>query len=699
MEAKEKAILRWLMSENQSQFCIPVFQRNYSWSEKQCRKLFDDIVDLIKNPEWTHFIWSFVYKLNRLVNTQYIQFSLIDGQQRLTSLTLILKALYDYYWELWDAYKNKKEEIWEFYLYNKFSSDNSLRLRLKPNKEDDNNFNLLMDNKIEEMNKDSLIYINYKFFLKSIKEWDFSVDDFYNALARLEWVAITLDEHDNAQLIFESLNSTWLDLTDVDLIRNYLLMNCNHNEQERLYTDYWINLEIILKDSFTDFVRDYITLKNWIVVQNWKWKVYASFRKFYIYNYVDKHIPLENFLKERIDYAKAYSLLLRPNEKKDPKYKLYNALNDTIEINFKTTFPFLLWILHDYNLNYIDSEETVVKILRLIESYWLRRSICSVQWWALSQAMWSMYKELTDTYKDEFYSDTYDKVAKKMISIRTNAYFPADWQFKDEFISRSMYSSPLKKYILCKLEKSFMPKEIINEDNLTIEHIMPQTLNEAWKKYLDMSNVEEFHEQYKNRIWNLTLTAINSELWQKLYDEKKNDSKFSIIALNHYFSNVKTWNKEEIEKRWIMLFEIAKKIWPFPNVAPDEKFANESYDILNDDEDADSFTSTLPIKFKLDDQNEVRVATWSALLQKVCQYLHNANKELFISVLSKEWYVWSAKPRITKDEKWLRSKISIWDWWFMEAWTTTARKIELLRMLFKDMWYDSSTLTVFVVPN
>ena len=270
MEAKEKAILRWLMSENQSQFCIPVFQRNYSWSEKQCRKLFDDIVDLIKNPEWTHFIWSFVYKLNRLVNTQYIQFSLIDGQQRLTSLTLILKALYDYYWELWDAYKNKKEEIWEFYLYNKFSSDNSLRLRLKPNKEDDKNFNLLMENKIEDMDKDSLIYINYKFFLKSIKEWDFSVDDFYNALARLEWVAITLDENDNAQLIFESLNSTWLDLTDVDLIRNYLLMNCNHNEQERLYADYWINLETILKDNFTDFVRDYITLKNWIVVQNWK---------------------------------------------------------------------------------------------------------------------------------------------------------------------------------------------------------------------------------------------------------------------------------------------------------------------------------------------------------------------------------------------------------------------------------------------
>ncbi len=138
-------------------------------------------------------------------------------------------------------------------------------------------------------------------------------------------------------------------------------------------------------------------------------------------------------------------------------------------------------------------------------------------------AMASLYKEVKEKYKDNFYDNCYLKIATKLVSINTNAYFPKDAQFKDEFTTRDMYSSPLRRYILDKLENSFQSKEIVNLENLTIEHIMPNTITEEWKKYLNMDNIEEFHEQYKNRIGNLTLTAYNSEMGQKLFDEKKNN--------------------------------------------------------------------------------------------------------------------------------------------------------------------------------
>ena len=172
MEAKEKVVLRDVLYGMKSQFCIPVFQRNYSWNEKNCERLFNDICELINEKDRNHFIGSFVYKMVKLVDTQYIQFVLIDGQQRLTSLTLILKALYDYLGDLGEEYESMKEEIRDSYLFNKFAKDDNLKLKLKPNKEDDKNFNLLMENKFDEIDKDSLIYQNYKYFLDRIRSLD-----------------------------------------------------------------------------------------------------------------------------------------------------------------------------------------------------------------------------------------------------------------------------------------------------------------------------------------------------------------------------------------------------------------------------------------------------------------------------------------------------------------------------------------------
>ncbi len=696
MEAKEKVILRDVLYGMKSQFCIPVFQRNYSWNEKNCERLFNDICDLMDNKERNHFIGSFVYKMVKLVDTQYIQFVLIDGQQRLTSLTLILKALYDYLGTLGEEYEGTREEIRDSYLFNKFAKDANLKLKLKPNKEDDKNFNLLMQDKYDEIDSNSLIYQNYKYFLDRIKNLEESIENFYDALQRLEGVSVTLDKDDDAQMIFESLNSTGQDLTDVDLIRNYLLMNCAPAEQDDLYNDYWIKLEKILKKDFTDFVRDYLSLKNGVVVQNGKNKVYSAFKKYYYNNYISQQIGLESFLNEWIVYANAYSKLITPSDKKEKKYVLENALNDTIMLNIKTTYPFLLGIMHDYINGKIDNEETA-GILRLIESYAVRRSICGIQGGALSQAMASTYKELTEKYKEDFYDDAFNKVATKMASINTNAYFPKNSQFMDGFTSRDMYSSPLKKYVLYKLENSFQDKEIINIDNLTIEHVMPNTITDEWKKYLNMADINEFHEQYKNRIGNLTLTAYNSEMGQKLFNEKKNNSDFSRLYLNKYFTNIKKWGKQEIIDRGNALFKIAEKIWPFPNVIPEEELSSESYNLLDDIDEFD-FSSTKPLKYKFDDDEEVHVNNWSVLYQGFMDKLYNLNKDAFVSFMSDENYCGTTRSMLSKNADNLRYAGSISDGYYIEMNQNTMRKIKILRTLLIDMGYDNSTLVVYVVP-
>ena len=696
MEAKEKVILRDVLYGMKSQFCIPVFQRNYSWNEKNCERLFNDICELMDNKDRNHFIGSFVYKMVKLVDTQYIQFVLIDGQQRLTSLTLILKALYDYLGDLGEEYEGTREEIRDSYLFNKFAKDANLKLKLKPNKEDDKNFNLLMEGKYDEIDSNSLIYQNYKYFSDRIKNMEASVENFYDALQRLEGVSITLDKDDDAQMIFESLNSTGQDLTDVDLIRNYLLMNCIPSEQNDLYNEYWIKLEKTLKKSFTDFVRDYLSLKIGVVVQNGKNKVYNAFKKFYINNYINQQIGLQTFLNEWISYANAYSLLITPSDKKEKKYVLENALNDTIMLNIRTTYPFLLGILHDKIENKINEEETA-KVLRLIESYAVRRSICGIQGGALSQAMASTYKELVEKYKQDFYTDTYSKVATKMASINTNAYFPKNSQFMDGFTSRDMYSSPLKKYVLYKLENSYQDKEIINIDNLTIEHVMPNTITDEWKKYLNIPDVEEFHEQYKNRIGNLTLTAYNSEMGQKLFNEKKNNSDFSRLYLNKYFVDIDKWGKQEIIDRGKHLYEIAEKIWPFPDVLPEEELSLESYNLLDDIDDID-FSSTKPLKYKFDDEEEVHVNNWSSFYQGFMDKLYNTNKDAFISFMSDENYCGSMKKMLSKYPNELRYSGHISDGYYIEMNQNTMRKIKILKTLLIDMGYDNSTLILYVVP-
>lgn len=688
MEAKEKEILNELISGTKCQFVIPVFQRNYDWRTKDCERLFNDIVDLardVNNLDRKHFIGAFVCKFNKFIDMSFNQYILIDGQQRLTSITLILKALYDYLGSFGEKYEELRSEINETYLINKFAKDSNLKLKLKPNKVDNDNYIKLMNG--ENPDIESTIGRNYSLFKENIKKMDISIESFYNALQRLEGVVVFLGDEDNPQVIFESLNSTGLELTDLDLIRNYLLMNCHSDVQDKLYMNYWVKIEQILGNNFLQFIRDYLSLKNGIVTPQSKNQIYFSFQKFYKKENYDK----EEFLKDLLNLAGIYKKLTDVNPLDSD---LSKALNDYIELDIKTTYPFVFGLLIDNFQTKKISDIEMVEILRLLEAYLIRRNVCNLAGGGLSQVMASLYNELKKKYSDKFYNDPSNKIAMALAGINTKAYFPKDEEFTREFKSRDMFHNRNINYILEKIETSVQGKEkLIDPSNLTIEHVMPQVLSKDWIIYLNMDNLKEQHEQFVHTIGNLTLTSYNSEMSNKLYSEKKSHVEFSRLYLNQYFKNVNCWNISEIEKRAEFLSKIAINLWPYPMITKIDDISKESHFLL--DEDNYEYTGTTPAGIQINDDNIIAY-TWSDLYVESLKYLYNKNKELFIKIFTRENYVGSEKPLISKNITDLRNSCEFIDEYYVEVNNNTERKIQILRAIFKDFNYDQVDVILYI---
>lgn len=691
MEAKAKEVLNELIAGTKCQFVIPVFQRNYDWRVKDCQRLFNDIVDLAEDkdhPDRKHFIGAFVYKFNKILDLSFIQYVLIDGQQRLTSITLILKALYDYLNEFGDTYEALRNEIQETYLINKFAKDSTLKLKLKPNQVDNDNFNKLMDNQKTDI--DSTIGRNYSEFRKMISKMKVSVEDFYNALQRIEAVAVQLEEFDNPQVIFESLNSTGLELTDIDLIRNYLLMNCSADIQTRLYKDYWLKIENLLGDNFLQFIKDFLSLKNGVVTSSAKNYVYQSFQKFYTKHNFDK----EEFLKLLLKYAEIYNRLYNITESKT---ELNKALKDYSSLDIKTSYPFVFGLLIDNTPNEngekLIADDTLCKILRVLEAYLIRRNICNLSGGGLSQAMASMYNELKKRHSEKFYVDTFEKVSSTLASISTKAYFPKDEEFVREFKNRDMYHNRNVAYVLKKLEIQKQSKEIVDFDKLTIEHIMPQKLSNEWIRYLDRSDWKNFHEEYVNRIGNLSLTAYNAEMSNKLYEEKKAHIDFSRLTLNKYFEDIDSWrNEDTINKRSNVLAELALNLWPYPHVRDIDDIATASHFLLDDE--PYEYTGTNPAGIQIGNDNIIS-SSWTELYIEVIKYLYKNHGELVLALLSKKSSD-SERDFISLNQGDLRAPQKITEEYYIETNCSTEKKIKVLCALFLGLQYEPDEIIIFI---
>ena len=555
MKASEVSLLKIL--DGTKQFLIPTYQRTYSRTEKQCQQLRNDILTVAKNPNIkSHFVWGIVRITEQDVWGVSI-LSIIDWQQRITTVSLLIIALAHVYNDIWEDKETTK-------LLNRYIlvDDDKLRYKLIPTKLDKEVYSKLVDNYDVTAYGESQIMANYSFFLDQISKHKDELDVIGEGIAKLYIVDIALERwEDNPQLIFESMNSTGLALSKAELIKNYLLMGIPAREQDNLYQKYWYPMDTLLERNqslYDDFVRDYLTYnsESWII---------PAYRDLYdaFKNYLTKSgKSTEEILQHMYGIFKWYTrfTLLEP----DPDKDITQVLEDINNLKVNVAYPLLIELFHDYqDGKWILSKEHMLKILRAIESYVFRRAICWIPSASLNKTFATYKKNLIKTSSQSYY----ESFMAYLLDLDSYRIFPRDELFISELMLKDVYSFRNSKYLLEKLE-NFERREKVSLSDYSIEHIMPQNknLNSAWQQELWESR-KEVHAKYVNTLWNLTLihSGNNSAFSDNSFSDKKklpnNGFDTSPLYLNESVRTETSWTDEAINKRASLLANKATKVW------------------------------------------------------------------------------------------------------------------------------------------
>ena len=636
MEARKIKLLEFI-GNGKKTFNIPVYQRNYDWKEEQCRKLFEDIQNIVKSDyEIEHFLGTVVFVSSKS-EMNFNEYVLIDGQQRITSIMLLLKVLHE---KVTD--ENDKEEIWEEYLINKRAPEENLRIRLKPVESDGMPYKKLIEE--NDISLTSNVCKNYRLFEKLIQESNYSAEEIYKALGKIELVYIQLEKgkkSENPQMIFESLNSTGLSLTQGDLIRNYLLMNHEYEKQKMLYKNFWLEIEKrITNEKISDFVRDYLTMKNGSISN--KDKVYDDFKKYIKQN--NENMDEEGILEELKTYSEYYSWFLNGNS---PNNKINEKLSEFRYLRNTTVYPLILSVFEDtYSYKNINENE-LLDILNLLISYISRRSVCGYTTNSLNKVFASIVILLKS-------KDIYKQIEKGLM----NKSFPGDEEFRAEFIKCNFYKKGTEfcKYTL-KLLETFENKEQTDMENITIEHIMPQTLNSEWRIELG-SKFEQIHSEYINTIGNLTLTGYNPELSNKNFELKKRYYEESNIKMSREIANYDKWKDTEIKDRAEQLFEKAKRIWKLPQGYDNKNIDNLEYGknyLLGSNI---NITGKKPSKLIISGK-EYSIKSWKELIEKLCLELYELEPRILRELIYNPSFKGKEKDIVTQNKEKLRAPVKI----------------------------------------
>ena len=577
MKATETKVEDFL-SANKTQFVIPVYQRNYDWTTIQCKQLLDDILNIGSNKNSNiHFIGSIVYVHDDVYTSSRIkELIIIDGQQRLTTLTLLYLVLYRIGIEMGDI--GLVNEINETYLINKFASEDE-KLKLKPTENNSDAIKFLMrSDETEEFPSYSKVIENFNYFKSRITK--FNYETVLKGLEKLMFVEISLDrKNDNPQRIFESLNSTGLELSQADLIRNYILMGLNRRDQTKVYNDYWKIIEKLAKDEtlnkskVSDFIRDYLTLKNNKIPN--KSKVYLEFKT--KYPTTDFEI-LKDSLMPIKSLVKFYNKLINPKNEIDKAISLELKYINKLEIN--VAYPFLMKVYEDYSENIID-KHTFIDVLNFIQSYVWRRFIVGLPTNVLNKIFMVLYEKIEN--------DNYLFSLQKWLIKRTGVQrFPKNNEVIESLKLKDVYNikSKNRTYLLERLENFNNREPVIIEGNtdITIEHIFPQNPNPKWKIELGNDEYQLIKENYLNTIGNLTLSGNNGKLGNKPFLYKRDlpiaGYKESRLWLNKFISEIDSWNKNFIDKRFNILSKRFLSIWKYPEIEIDEREKNNEVNIF-----------------------------------------------------------------------------------------------------------------------
>ncbi|GAA9094748.1 hypothetical protein TW0001_12890 [Helicobacter pylori] len=501
MEADVTTLLEFMKENQKNQFVIPIYQRLYSWEKEQCKQLWDDIIKIGGDDKMDgHFIGSILYVLDGIKHSDNTLL-IIDGQQRLTTITLLLIALRNH---LSDEVKRK--EIENHYLINS-DKDGDKKFRLILSDSDKDTLLSLIDkDKRKPSEPSSKIVENFKLFEEWVSNTD-KLETIFKGLDKLMIVEIALEkEKDDPQLIFESMNSKGIELTQTDLIRNYIVMETEIEKREGFYNKYWRVMEEEFKQNkkwFDRFVRHYLTIKIG-KAPNEK-RVYEAFK-----DYQQKEgIEIEDLLKDLQKYCGYFCQIVF---KKEADKDLNEALGFLVDLEMDVIYPLLLELYSDYSDGVL-SKDDFIPIIALIESYICRRAVYGLATNGLNKLFASFAKKIN---KDQYL----ESIEAHFLSLeKTTGKFPKDSEFKDSFITIDFYKFKKNKYFLERLE-NFDTKEPVDTQKCNIEHIMPQTLTPEWQRDLG-ENFQAIHEKYLHTIGNLTLTGYNYEYSNKPFQEKR----------------------------------------------------------------------------------------------------------------------------------------------------------------------------------
>ncbi|GAA7802024.1 DUF262 and DUF1524 domain-containing protein [Helicobacter pylori] len=532
MEADATTLLNFIKDNQNNQLVIPIYQRLYSWEKEQCKQLWDDIVKTGGSDQIEgHFIGSILYMLDRITHSNNALL-IIDGQQRLTTITLLLTAL-----------RNHLSDEDEF--LGKFSCQKiQNRYLINSDKDGDKKFRLILS----ESDKDTLLYLidkdrrkpsdpslkiveNFKLFEEWIRKNTDKLETIFKGLDKLTIVWISLGEKDDPQLIFESMNSKGMELVQTDLIRNYIVMETEIEKQEGFYNKYWRAMEENFKQNkklFDRFVRHYLTIKT-RDTPNIK-KVYVALK-----DYRQKEgIGIEDLLKDLQKYCGYFCQIVF---KKEADKDLNKALGFLVDLEMDVVYPLLLELYSDYSDGVL-SKDDFIPIIALIESYICRRAVCGLGTNSLNKVFPSFTKHIQ---KDEYFKS----LKAHFGSLTEKQRFPNNDEFKDCFITIDFYSFQKREYFFERLE-NFDRKERVYTHEYTIEHIMPQTLGEEWKRDLG-ENFQAIHDKYLHTIGNLTKTGYNSEYRNESFQEKRDMEKGfkdSPLRLNQSLRDLESFGEE-----------------------------------------------------------------------------------------------------------------------------------------------------------
>ncbi|MGL2878534.1 DUF262 domain-containing protein [Helicobacter pylori] len=620
MKATQSTINDFFSTAN-TIFSIPVYQRNYAWAEENCKKLLQDIVNISQNKK-THFMGSITYILqwneDKERFRQLQEFVIIDGQQRITTLMLLLKAI-----ETKIPNEEIKKEI------NIILNLTGQKLRLKPIKKDKEAFELVMQNRLDKIQEESHIGRNYKFFTKELDNYiskGYRIEEIYGAFLRLKIVAIGLDpREDDPQVVFESINATGVQLKGLDLIRNYLMMGENSDNQNRLYNTYWVPLEDWLGEKdLNDFIKTYLRIYFEDRFKEGEREVYYALKNHHRDNFSD---DIQGLMSDMREYGRIYQIFLDRDHyflhRGDPQQlaNLRLRIKDLVKIKFGVAKPFVLRCARDFEEGKLDYEN-FCEILQILISYFVRRSVCGDSTAVLNKVLYSLYRQLENVS-----ADALKRYLGKSVG---QMAFPNDDKIKVAFLVRNAYAAnQVCKFILLEIEK-LSNAEPPKEENLEVEHFYPKTPTQEWRDRV--GDYFTFEQDYLNNFGNLTLSGQNQKLSNKPYDEKiRLMEEYSSLHLNDYFiNNTHSWGIEEVKARSEYLADQFCQVGLFKDL-PKEYRTREINKTLDDDLTNHNLQSV-----KLPNGQRCMARNAKELASAVIDYLLENAREAFESYTDEE---------------------------------------------------------------